>query len=580
MNDGSIILTASCNWPKGFPLYSTYSAAKAALRSFARTGTTELQDRKIRTNVISPGAHLRILSLEDDPKDVGLIQALLEAEKIICELRRVETEAEFVAALEQDDVDLILADYTLPSFDGVSALKIALHKCPDVPFIFVSGTLGEEVAIEALKVGATDYVLKTRLSRIVPAVRRALRETKERIELSHSEEALRRSETYLAEAQKLSHTGSFGWDVSSGEIYWSQETFRIFEYQPKAKVTIEMVVQRTHPEDRSAVRQLIERVSRERTEFDFEHRLLMPDGSVKYLRIVGRPSGGLEFVGAVTDITAAKQAEVAARDKARIDHEIEIASQIQQTLLPKSLPDLPNVAVAGSTFACHSVGGDCFDVISLEGGRLGFFVGDVAGKGISAALLATLLQGVFFTTATMDLPLPDILSRVNKYLSERTADSCYATVFYGVLDTTGHFEYVNAGHVPPLMVRQSGGVEELGSLNFPIGMFDGAEYQSASAKLDPGDFLVIYSDGVSEAVDREGELFEEARLRGIIGEFKGEMVQELATAIWEGVKTFTAGAPQSDDITVLVVQYKGNASDGSSYIAGADLPADGGITAV
>ena len=560
-------------------MYSTYSATKTALRSFARARTTELQDRTIRTNVISTGAHLRILSLEDDPKDVELIQALLEAEKITCELRRVETEAEFVDALEQGDVDLILADYTLPFFDGVSALKLALQKCPDVPFIFVSGTLGEEVAIEALKVGATDYVLKTRLSRIVPAVRRALREAKERIELSDSEEALRRSETYLAEAQKLSRTGSFGWNVSSGEIYWSQETFRIFEYRPKAKVTIEMVVQRTHPEDRSAVRQLIERVSRERTEFDFEHRLLMPDGSVKYLRFVGRPSGGLEFVGAVTDITAAKQAEAATRDKARIDHEIEIASQIQQTLLPKSLPDLPNVAVAGSTFACHSVGGDCFDLIALEGGRLGFFVGDVAGKGISAALLATLLQGVFFTTATMDLPLPNILSRVNKYLSERTTEGRYATVFYGVLDTTGRFEYVNAGHVPPLIVRQSGGVEELGSLNFPIGMFDGAEYQSSSAKLGPGDLLVIYSDGVSDAVNSEGELFEETRLRGIIGGFKGGMAQELVTAIWEGVKTFTAGAPQSDDTTVLVVQYKGRASDGGSY-AGIELPTDDGIKAI
>src|SRR5882762_4590140 len=101
---------------------------------------------------------------------------------------------------------------------------------------------------------------------------KALGETKRRTE------ALRRSEGYLAEAQELSHTGSFGWDVSSGEIYWSRETFRIFECEPTAKVTLELVVQRTHPEDRSAVQQLIERVSRERTKFDFEHRLLMPDG--------------------------------------------------------------------------------------------------------------------------------------------------------------------------------------------------------------------------------------------------------------------------------------------------------------
>src|SRR4029077_11147642 len=197
--------------------------------------------------------------------------------------------------------------------DGLSALRIARQNWPLVPFIFVSGTLGEEVAIEALKIGATDYVFKTRLSRIVPSVQRALREAAERAELSNAEEALRRSEAYLAEAQKLSHTGSFGWDVSRGEIYWSRETFRIFEYEPAAKATLEMIVQRTHPEDRPAVKQLIERASREMTAFDFEHRLLMPGGSVKYLRVVGHPSidesGRFEFVGAVTDITERKQAE-------------------------------------------------------------------------------------------------------------------------------------------------------------------------------------------------------------------------------------------------------------------------------
>ena len=106
-----------------------------------------------------------------------------------------------------------------------------------------------------------------------------------------AEEKLRRSEAYLAEAQKLSHTGSFAWDVSSGETYWSRESYRIFEYEPTAKVTIELILQRTHPEDRAAVQQLIDRVSRGRTEFDFEHRLLIPDGSVKYLRVGGVPQG-------------------------------------------------------------------------------------------------------------------------------------------------------------------------------------------------------------------------------------------------------------------------------------------------
>ena len=154
---------------------------------------------------------LRILYLEDDPKDAELVQETLATDGIKCQITRVETEADFIASLEQGGFDLILADYTLPSFDGLSALKIAQQNWPHLPLIFVSGTLGEEVAIEALKIGATDYVLKTRLSRIVPSVQRALREAEERIDLSRAEEALRRSEAYLAEAQKLSHTGSFGW---------------------------------------------------------------------------------------------------------------------------------------------------------------------------------------------------------------------------------------------------------------------------------------------------------------------------------------------------------------------------------
>ena len=152
-------------------------------------------------------------------------------------------------------------------------------------------------------------------------VQRALREADEKIELRHAEDALRRSEAYLTEAQKLSHTGSFGWDVSGGAIYWYRESFRIFGYEPAAKATIEQVVQRVHPEDRSTVQKLIDRVSLETNSFDFEHRLLMPDGSVKHIHVMGNAienqTGKREFVGAVSDVTAERAAEERIRQHER-----------------------------------------------------------------------------------------------------------------------------------------------------------------------------------------------------------------------------------------------------------------------
>jgi len=255
---------------------------------------------------------LRILYLEDDAQDAELLQATFEAEDIACDVTRVETQSEFSRLLESGSFDLILADYTLPSFDGVSALKISKQIRPDVPFIFVTGTLGEEVAIEALKLGATDYVFKTKLPRIVPSAQRALREAAERNERKRAEEELRRSQAYLAEAQRLSHTGSFGWNVSSGDVYWSDETLRIFQFEPASQPNLEQAFERIHPEDRQAVRQAQHSGSAEKADLDYEHRLLLPDGSVKYVRVVGHPreeSGRLEFVGAVTDITERKQAE-------------------------------------------------------------------------------------------------------------------------------------------------------------------------------------------------------------------------------------------------------------------------------
>jgi len=250
----------------------------------------------------------------------------------------------------------------------------------------------------------------------------------------------------------------------------------------------------------------------------------------------------------------------ASRAKSRLDHEIEIASQIQRHLLPKSFPDTPTLQICGTTLACLSVGGDCFDVFELSGGRYGFFIGDISGKGISAALLATLLQGVFFTTAALDIPLTETVKRVNKYLCERSIEERYATLFYGVLDPSGQLEYVNAGHVPPLLRRADGSLDALQAESVPVGMFADAVFLSSTIQLAPNDVLVIYTDGVTEASNIQNELFDETRLRTILQAFTGASGNDLAVAIQKGMREFTQGAPQNDDITMLVVTHRGISS--------------------
>ena len=244
---------------------------------------------------------LRILLLEDSVIDAELIQEFLGADHFVCDVNRVETRAEFTAALEDDAIDVVLADYRLPSFDGLSALKLALSARPDLPFIFVSG-FGEEIAIEALTSGATDYVLKTRLSGLAPAVRRALREARERAKRKKAEQALRRSEMYLAEAERLSQTGSFGWNASTSELYWSDGSYRVFEYDPAIRPTLQLVVDRTHPDDRMRQRQILDRAAVDGRDFTYEHRLLAADGSVKHVQVVahrlaGEDPGHFVFVG-------------------------------------------------------------------------------------------------------------------------------------------------------------------------------------------------------------------------------------------------------------------------------------------
>ncbi|HET6514432.1 MAG TPA: response regulator [Thermodesulfovibrionales bacterium] len=283
---------------------------------------------------------LQVLNLEDDEADFELIRAHLAQDCVECSMTRVEKREDFVAALKTYRFDLILSDYALPSFDGLSALDIAREECPETPFIFVSGQIGEEFAIETLKRGATDYILKDRLAKLPVAVKRALKEAEDRANRKKAEEALKRSheelerrvtertaelqrvnkaleesEERLLISQQIAHVGTWDWDIVGNWVIWSDETYRIFGFRPQAFLpTHERFLERIHPEDRERVETVIKGSLDMKTPFAVEHRIVRHNGSEGFVEergVVYRNMAGqaIRIVGVLHDVTERQKLE-------------------------------------------------------------------------------------------------------------------------------------------------------------------------------------------------------------------------------------------------------------------------------
>ncbi|MGY8682805.1 PAS domain S-box protein [Bradyrhizobium sp. UFLA05-153] len=259
-----------------------------------------------------------ILLLEDDPNDAGLIEVLLEADHLICRITCVQSRSEFLAALENAEFDLILSDYKLPSFDGLSALNLALSVRPNLPFIFVSGTLGEEAAIEALKIGATDYVLKTRMSRLVPAVRRALSEAGDRASRQRAEDALRRREKELRDTVEAIPAIAFTTQPDGSSI-WTNRQWVEFSGLSVEETSGSGWQSAIHPDD------LLQHVAKwhhsmtSGEPFENEARHRSANGEYRWFLVRAVPLRDeqgtvLKWYGILTDITERKRAEAELRE--------------------------------------------------------------------------------------------------------------------------------------------------------------------------------------------------------------------------------------------------------------------------
>jgi serine phosphatase RsbU (regulator of sigma subunit) len=244
------------------------------------------------------------------------------------------------------------------------------------------------------------------------------------------------------------------------------------------------------------------------------------------------------------------------RAKHQMEEELRLARTIQQSLLPSSLPSEGWMCAAGSSVASREVGGDYFDVTRATPDCWAAVVADVSGKGVSSALLASLLQGALITASEHPEAMVRRMQRLNRFLLERTGGEKYATVFYALLNSDGRLHYVNAAHCPPLIVRPDGTMQELEATGMPVGLLEGTEFPAAESRLAPGDKVVIYTDGVTEAQDTQGAFFGKKRLREIVAAHASGPCGALQGAIQDGVAAFAEGAPQSDDITVLVLEYR------------------------
>jgi serine phosphatase RsbU (regulator of sigma subunit) len=229
----------------------------------------------------------------------------------------------------------------------------------------------------------------------------------------------------------------------------------------------------------------------------------------------------------------------------RYREELNIAAAIQQGLMEFAIPNLPYAKVHARSVACKDVGGDFYDVIATPDG-LYIVIADISGKGVSAAILASTLQGLLYGLLLAGQPLAEIADVANRYICEKNVQK-YATMILVKLGPEGTFEYVNCGHVQPLLANRAG-VRRLENANMVVGLIEEATYESERLQLKAGDRIVLATDGVTEAEGRDGEFFGEGRLEVAV---EGAPIEGVLAQ----VETFMAGTPPNDDFTMLEVLY-------------------------
>jgi sigma-B regulation protein RsbU (phosphoserine phosphatase) len=506
---------------------------------------------------------LRVLIVEDSELDARMLDNMLQQGGYEPVSVRVETGAEMRRALAEQKWDIVLSDFNLPQFSAPEALRILQESGLDLPFIIVSGGIGEDQAVAAMKAGAHDYLMKGNLARLVPAVERELRDAAVRTARRQAEDSVRDSELRYRLLWETCSDAVILIDTESQIHFVNPAVKEVFGYSPEEVIGQKLAV--LQPESlRAAHRAGIERylqtgvkklnwratetIGRRKDGSEFPIEVSFSD-----MVLLGKRW----FVGFVRDITGRKRAERELRE----NHEqFRVAREIQQRLFPKSAPDMKGLDIAGATYSAEATGGDYFDYLPMLNGCLGIVLADVTGHGVGPALLMAETRAYLRLLARNREDVGEILTRANRVLAEDVDFERFVTLIIAKLDPAARtLVFANAGHPSGYIIDAAGRVKaSLKRTGVPLGIQPDTQYAAArEITLAPGDILLCVTDGIEEAISPENELFGIDRILAVLRLHTGKPAGEIVDALYRSVRTFAGNQPQVDDITVVVVKVKG-----------------------
>lgn len=253
-----------------------------------------------------------------------------------------------------------------------------------------------------------------------------------------------------------------------------------------------------------------------------------------------------------------KAAQAQLIEKERLESELQVAAEIQLSILPDELPQTENANFGACMLPARQVGGDFYDVFPIGGDQIGILIGDVADKGVPSALFMARVHALFMAEADIGLAPGEVMRLVNQHITRLQKSTQFVTVLYGILDLkTNEFSYTRAGHEPPLLLKRDGSVERLPySTGMAIGLWDDIKLDERTIQLSSGQSLLLYTDGMTDCRDPKGELFGLERIKRTFYELAGHSAQEICGRLLSTLQAYQNGAKQDDDVTLVVVQVK------------------------